>query len=158
MANQTFSAPLALIRSNGVTIGKMRNIRCTETQRRQMVKGIGKITDGESVITDWTGTLNCGAFTMDLRKSIIPGSTLRVAQTAQQWEDTVTLNDLGIQIVILRKVAKTVLASGMIVPDYVPFVTIESAFTTSEDFDITEGQVSGRNCSFEYTRPYIFPQ
>jgi hypothetical protein len=157
MANKVMSAPLAIIKSNGVAIGKMRNVRCSESTPYQMVKGIGKIRGGEPVLTDWKGTLNCGAFTMDLRQSIIPGAIPRVAQTPQQWEDAMILKDQGVQLVILRKVLKTQLPSGLVTVEYVPFVTIDNLFATREDWDITEGQVSGRNADFEYTDPILFP-
>ena len=158
MATRVMSAPLAIIKVNGVPVGKMRTIRCTENMPLQMVKGIGKITGGDPVRTDWRGTLNCGAFTMDLRTAIIPGAIPRIAQTAQQFEDTIVLDDTGIQIVILRKVAGTVLPSGLIQPNYEIFATIDAAFSTREDWDITEGQVSGRNADFEYRDPILFPQ
>ena len=48
MENQrTMTAPLAIIQVNGVTVGKMRNIRITEQIRRGSIRGIGRLNPDE---------------------------------------------------------------------------------------------------------------
>lgn len=157
MADKSMTAPLAVIKVNGVVIGKMKSIRCTETIRRGKVVGIGRVAASEMPVLDWSGTLNCGAFLIDLRNAVIPGSNLRQVQTVQQWEDTLVLRDDGVQIDILRKVTQTITAGGIYIPKLEVVASIKGAFMNRESFDISEGQISGRDCDFEYITPILFP-
>lgn len=157
MADKTLTAPIAVIKVGGVAVGKMKTIRCTETFRRQKVVGIGRLTAQEMPVLDWNGTLNCSFFMVELRTSPMAGAVRRVAQSVQQWEDMLTLNDQGIQIDILRKVVGSVQLSGIIVPKYEVFASIRGVFANREGWDITENQISGRDIDFDYTTPILFP-
>lgn len=157
MANKVFSGPLAIIRVQGVAVGKMKSIRCTESIRRAKVVGLGQLVASEYAPLDWSGTLNCGAFMIDLSKELFPGSLLRKVQTVQEWEDTLLLSNDGIQIDILRKVKDVLLPTGVIVPKLEVFASIKGAFLNRESFDISESQISGRDVDFEYSTPILFP-
>lgn len=157
MADRVMTAPLAIIKVNGVAVGKMKSIRCTENIRLQKVVGIGTLVASEYAPLDWTGTLNCGAFAIDLSREVIPGALLRRMNTVQEWEDTLLLNSNGVQIDILRKVKDTVLPSGVIVPKLEIFASIKGCFITRESFDISESQISGRDVDFDYSTPILFP-
>lgn len=158
MANdRVMSSPLAIIKVNGIAVGKMKSIRCTETIRRQKVVGIGTLIASEYAALDYNCTLNCGFFTIDLRKEVFTGALNRRVQSVQEFEDTIMLSNDGIQIDILRKVADTVTASGAIIPKLEVFASIKGAFINRESFDISEGQISGRDCDFDYTTPILFP-
>lgn len=157
MADKVMSAPLAIVKVNGVAVGKMKSIRCTENIRRIKVVGLGTLVASEYAATDWSGTLNCGFFMIDLRKSAIPGALLRTVSTVQEWEDTLLLSNDGVQIDILRKVEDHRDPSGVIVPRLETFASIKGCFISRESFDISEGQISGRDVDFEYTTPILFP-
>lgn len=157
MADKSMTAPLAVIKVNGVAIGKMKSIRCTETLRLGRVVGLGRLNPSELPPLDWTGSLNCGAFLIDLKQPVIPGSMNRVAQTVEQWQDTLTLDSDGVQIDILRKVFGSRNAQGIIIPNYEIVASIKGAFASRESFDVTESQISGRDVDFEYTTPFLFP-
>lgn len=157
MSDKVMSAPLAIIKVNGVAVGKMKSIRCTETIRRIKVVGIGSLVASEYVPTDWSGTLNCGFFMIDLRKSAIPNALLREMSTVQEWEDTLLLSNDGVQIDVLRKVFDHANPGGVIVPRLEVFASIKGCFISRESFDISEGQISGRDVDFEYTTPILFP-
>lgn len=157
MANKVLTSPLAIIRVNGMAVGKMKSIRCTESVRRTKVVGIGTLVASEYAPLDWSGTLNCAAFMIDLSKQLFPGSFLRNTQTVQEWEDTLLLSNDGIQIDILRKVKDIVSPTGVIVPKLEIFASIKGCFLNRESFDISEGQISGRDVDFEYSTPILFP-
>lgn len=155
---RVMTAPLAIIKSNGVAIGKMKSLRCTETIRRQKVTGLGRLTPSEYAPTDWEGNLNCGAYLISLKKSIIPGAILRRVQTVQEWEDTLVLSTDGVQVDIMRKVLESTAANGVKKPKIETFVSIKGAFANRESFDISEGQLGGRDADFNYSTPFLFPQ
>lgn len=157
--NRVFTAPLAIIKANGIAIGKMRTIQVSETIQRTRVQGLGRVTADELPVIGFTGNLTCALFMVDFRKEAIPNTLTRNLQNVQQWEDNMLLGVPNVQIDILRKVAQTidpvtgaVLASGLEI-----FASIRAIFANRESFDISDGQISGRNLDFEYLDPILFP-
>ena len=158
MASKTMSAPLAIIKKDGIPVGRMKNIRITETISRGSVIGLGKIEKSEAPVTGWNGTLQCGFYLIDFKNESINGSLLRKLQTTEEFANTLLLNEDGLTLDILKKEKDFTQANGVIVPKLTTFASIKGLFITSEGFDITEQQISGRDQSFEYLTPIIFPQ
>ena len=156
MADKVMTAPLGIIKVNGLAIGKVRNLRCTESIRLGSVVGIGTLLSSEAPVLGWSGSASCGSFLIDFSKPVFPGSELRKVQTPQEWEDTILLSNYGIQIDILRKVKDVMLPTGVIVPKLEVFASIKGAFMQRESFDISEGQISGRDTEFEYLTPILY--
>lgn len=157
MATKSMTGPLAIVKVKGVAVGKMKSIRCTENVRYGKTVGLGRMNPDEMMPLDWSGTLNCSAFLIDLRLPIIPGALNRVAQTADQFFDTMLLNSDGVQIDIMRKIFGSQNAQGIVLPKFEIVVSIKALFGTRESFDISEGQISGRDIDFEYMTPFLFP-
>lgn len=68
MATKTFNAPLALIKFNGIVVGKMRDITLTESINRGTVRGIGALTPDDLPALAWDGSLNCGMYLIDFSR------------------------------------------------------------------------------------------
>jgi hypothetical protein len=159
MAQKTLTAPLAIIKVDGVAVGKMRNIRVTENTRRGRVSGIGQINPDELPALEWSGSLNCGAYMVDLSIPLIKDSLIRKAQTVEDFVNTVLLQEDGVQIDIMRRVKDTQDPNTKIIKTKLEtFASIKGCFSTREGFDISEGQIAGRDVDFEYTTPILFPQ
>jgi hypothetical protein len=162
-ANKVMTAPLAIIKVNGVAIGKMKNIRVSESIQRGKVTGLGQLTKDELPALSWEGTISCGFFCIDLKTSMIPGAINRAVQNVQEWADTVLLQEDGVQIDIMKKVKDPAgkkdsdFPGGVIKSKLVVFASIKQAFLNRENFDISEGQVSGRDVEMEYLEPILFP-
>lgn len=157
---RVLTAPLAVIKVGGVAIGKMKNIRVTENIRRGRVTGIGRLTPSEVPAIDWSGTLTAGFYsiTFNNQDQLIKKALLRNVNNLQEWVDTVLLQEEGIQIDIMKKVKDSIdPGTGIITPDYEVFASIRGGFATKEGFDISEGQISGRDVDFEYITPILFP-
>lgn len=160
MAQKVMTAPLAIIKVNGIAIGKMKNIRVTENIRRGRVQGIGELTASELPALEWSGTLNAGFYsiTFNNQDELIKTALLRNVNTLQEWVDTVLLQEDGLQIDVMKKVKDYQdTATGIIYPQLEVFASIRGAFSTKEGFDISEGQISGRDVDFEYITPILFP-
>ena len=160
MATKVMTAPLAIIKVDGVAIGKMKNIRVNENIRRGRVQGIGELTPQEVPALEWSGTLNAGFYsiTFNNQDQLIKTALLRNVSTLQEFVDTVILQEDGIQIDIMKKVKDYQdPATGIIYPLLEVFASIRGAFSTKEGFDINEGQISGRDVDFEYITPVLFP-
>lgn len=153
------TAPLAVIKKNGNIIGKMKNVRVTETIRRGRVSGIGELTPQELPALEWNGTLNCQFYLITVPDSGIPDANPRKYQAAaQEYIDHVLLDEDGVDITIYKKVdAGTVnSATGLINSKLEEFATISAAFIDREGFDITEGQISGKDQDFTYMNPILY--
>lgn len=155
---KTFTSPLALIKVNGVVIGKMRNLNVTETIRRGSVRGIGNLINEELPPLEWNGSFTCQAFTVAFSESLLPGALIRkTGNNVQAFIDNILLDDRGIDVTIFKKTKKQLnTTTGLYESQLVPFATIAACFIDRESFDISEGQISGRNQDFTYLTPILY--
>lgn len=156
MAEKVLTAPLAIIKVQGIPIGKMKNIRVTETLRRGRVSGIGQLTPDELPALEWTGTLTASFYNIDFRKSQIPNAIIRTVGTLTEWIDSVLLQENGVQVDIFKKVTDSVSPEGIITSRLDSYATIKELFLDREAFDLAEGQISGRDQDFTYKQPILF--
>lgn len=157
---RVFTAPLAVIQINSVTVGKMKNVRITENIRRGRVSGLGRLNPEELPALEWTGSLTCSSYTINfnLLANKLKLGTFRNAGTVEEWANAVLLQEAGLEIAILRKVkdGEIDMETGLVKTKYETFAKVAGAFATREGFDIQEGQISGRDTEFEYTEPILY--
>ena len=74
-----------------------------------------------------------------------------------------TLQEIGLKVDLIRKVSDIDNfppegrdANGIIQTIEEIFATIGQAFITSDGFDVTEGQISGHDSTFEYLDPITY--
>lgn len=164
MATRTLTAPIAVIKVNGVAVGKMKSIRLTETIRRGRVTGLGQLTPDELPALEWSGTLNCSFYNIDfkvlLNSDLNPAAAAiqRTVGTVDNFVDTILLKDLGVQVDLMRKIplAPPDPITGIILPAFEIFASIKGCFITREGMDVSEGQISGKDADFDYTTPIIY--
>lgn len=153
------TAPLGIIKVNGVTIGKMRNIRINENISRGRVQGVGALTLSELPALSYVGTLTCDSYNVTYKKSAIPDSLNTQVQTVQQFVDSVLLQEEGVEVQLFKKVPKVGQPrKGNIESTEDSIATIRNLFLDSKGMDISEGAISGKNQSFTFTEPIIYPQ
>lgn len=159
MAQKVLTAPLAIIKVDGVAVGKMKNIRIQENIRRGRVSGLGQLTPDELPALEWSGTLSCGFYNITFDKSQLPKAIIRKVNTLDEFVDTVLLQENGVQVDIMKKVSASPAdpVTGIIPSQLEIFASIKGAFITREGFDIQEGQISGKDADFEYTTPVLYP-
>jgi hypothetical protein len=152
---KTFTAPMAIIQVKDptgtfVTIGKMRSVRLTENINRGRVIGLGNLTAEEIPAVGYNCGLSCSAYTVDFKKALIAGSIDRAFSNPQDFVDKVLLQEDGVSVQILRRQRN---ADGTVSTPV--FLTINDLFMNSDSMDISEGQISGRDASFEYLTPVL---
>ena len=159
MAEKVMTAPLGVIKVDGVVIGKIKNIRVTENIRRGRTTGIGRLTPDELPALDWSGSCNCGfyAIKMNSQDILTKKGILRNVNSLDEFVNTVLLQEDGVQIDILKKIKDFQDENGIIHPQFQVYATIRGCFSTREGFDISEGQISGKDMDFEYKDPILFP-
>ena len=157
---RVMTAPLALIKINSVTVGKMKNSRITETIRRGRVTGIGVLTPSELPALEWQGSLSASSYTINFNKlaNVSALGTFRNAADVNAWANAILLQEAGLEICVLRKVKDGEIdpETGMVQAKYETFAKVNGAFASREGFDIQEGQISGRDTEFEYLEPILY--
>lgn len=161
---RVMTAALAVIKIKGEPVGRMRSIRVTETFRRGDVRGLGEILSQEKPIVGWDGTLTCSFYTIDLKRLGTVASAKwglnRQTGDLKTFVNTFILNEEGVEIYIYKKFAEvTDPTTGLVtsVGDG-DFCVIENAFPDSQNWDISEGSVSGTDANFTYLNPVMFEQ
>ena len=157
---RVMTAPLAIIKINSVTVGKMKNVRITETIRRGRVTGVGRLNPEELPALEWSGSLSCSSYTINfnLLANVSKLGTFRNAATVEGWANAILLQEAGLEISILRKVKDGEIdtETGLVKTKYETFAKVNAAFATREGFDVQEGQISGRDTDFEYLEPILY--
>lgn len=157
---KVMTAPLAIIQINSVTVGKMKNVRITETIRRGRVTGVGRLNPEELPALEWNGTMSCSSYTINFNNLLnkIKQGAYRNAATVEEWANAILLQEDGLEIAILRKVKDGAIdnETGLVKTKYETFAKTVGAFMTREGFDIQEGQISGRDTEFEYLEPILY--
>lgn len=157
MAEKVLTAPIAIVKVDGITVGKMRNITCTETFRRGRVSGLGELTPQELPATEWNGTMSCEFYEVDFRKTGIPEGIKRRAGSLQEFVDNVLLQEEGVDVTIFKKVQDGVdPQTGLLRSRLVKHATIKGCFIDREGLNVAEGQISSHNQDFTYVNPILF--
>ena len=163
-STRVMTAALAIIKIDGIAVGRMKNIRVTENFSRSNVVGLGNIVSQEKPIVGWSGTCSCSTYTIDLKRIGNVSSSKfglnREAGDANTFINSLLLNEKGIDICIYKKFAQTIdNVTGLVsaVGDG-EFCVIGNAFPNSQNFDIQEGSISGSDISFDYLNPILFDQ
>jgi len=155
------TAPLAIIIAGGQIIGKMKNIRVTENIQRGDVRGLGELLPKEKPALSWNGTLTCSFYTIDLVSTGLPQSVHRETGVVEEFVNSLLLQENGVDIYIYKKQATVSgidATTGLVTEiENGDFAVIFGAFTDSQSFDISEGQISGMDQSFTYLNPILLP-
>lgn len=165
--NKVITGAIAIIKVNGVAVGKMKDIRVNENFRRVRVgKGLGSIFADEFALVEWLGTVSCSFFEIDYAQSGVRNAVRRVfgssilSQIASgnnqvNFEDQHVLDEIGVDLDIYKKLTDVVDPTGIITPKTEPYATLGGMFIDSDNVSITEANIAGRDQSFSYLRPVI---
>lgn len=158
---KTLTAPLAIIEINGKAVGKIRNLRIQEQVQRGSVRGLGELLDVEKPIVGMQCTFNCSYALVDLKKmgTIDHPFLVRGVSSAQQFVDTLLLQDSGVNIHVYRKIPKTINDKNVVTEtDRDKVGVIYNAFMNSNSIDISDGQIAMSDLSGEYLTPILFQE
>jgi len=154
---KVLTAPLALIKVKGITVGKMKNLRITETYRRGRVSGIGELNASEVPALEFNGNISAEFYEIDFRKTGLPDAIKRTAGSVQEFVDNMLLQEDGIDVVVFKKTKDFIdPQTGLIKSKLKKHATINQAFIDREGLTISEGQISGHNQDFTYLTPMIY--
>jgi len=155
---QTVTGPIALVKSGNITIGKIRDIRATETYARAEVRGLGNLQAQEVPILSHSGTFSIDSFLVNLNSSGVRTLLNRNVVSPEQFINTVLLGEKGIDIYVYKKVPKAVDdTTGLVTEvDEEPIAILRRCFLDSTSFNISEGQVSTHSQTGRFLDPITF--
>jgi hypothetical protein len=156
--DKALTGAIAIIKRNGKAVGHMRDVTITETFNRAEVKQLGSILPLEKPVVGWSGSLSCGFYFIDLKKSGVPEAVIRQVQNNQQFENNLVLDGDGVQVDLYKRLQDIIdPETKKISPKEEPICTIRRALIESDNLTISEGGVSGKNQTFSYLDPLILP-
>jgi len=161
--NRVLTAPLAVITVGGNIVGKMRDVRISETFRRGRVLGLGDLTPQELPALEWQGTLSCSFYTIDWEQvSTLPGAILRDVTSLQSFIDSVLLQENGVDATLMKKIKTPgdpnppIPLPGTYTGIWTTVALVRGLFLEREGMDVTEASISGKNQEFQYMTPIWF--
>lgn len=158
MEDKVMTAVKAIIKVDGVAIGQMKSIRATENIQRGDVRGLGNMISQELPALGITCTFNCDFYCINLKRSGIPGLDPKSANSIEVYANSLMLGRKPVDVYIYKKDANV--TSGQLIVEEIEeedFAIIRDLHLESSSFDITEGQISGRNQSGRYLSPILLP-
>lgn len=168
MADKVLTGAIAIIKVNGVAVGKMKDISINEAIGRiDVTKGLGSIFSDEFAVIKWSGTISCSFWEVNYLKSGVKDairrafganilSQIAAGNNQENFEDQLVLDDVGVDVDIYKKLADVIDPNTKLIkPKAVPYATVRGMFIESDNVSISEGNVAGRNQSFRYLYPVI---
>ena len=155
---RTMTAPLAIIKNkDGISIGKIKNIKVSESYQRGNVTGLGVIVSSEKPILMINCTFTASSYFIDLTKfgsADNPFLTRVKGGSLADFLNTLLLQDMGVNLYLYRLGGTIDSTSKLgILGDPTLIGVIGNAFLESYSFDISEGQISGSELSGSYLEP-----
>lgn len=155
MAESVITGVLAIVKSAGLVIGKIKGVNVTENIQRTDVRGLGHLAAQERPAVAWNGTLRCDFILINLAESTIPNVLNRKVNTVDEFTNALTLGEVAVSVSVFKKIPDPADPINNLEK---PFAVIDNVLLTSDAWQINEGTISGRNMSFDYLTPIIFPQ
>lgn len=154
---KVLTAPLAIIKINSTTVGKIRNLRVQEQYQRGDVRGIGALISSEKPILGINCSFSASSYVISTKKlgTIDNPFIKRGVATQEQFVNTVLTQDNGVDIYIMKKGAKVIQDGVVTEATEENLFVIKNAFLTSQTFNIDEGQISGSDLQGEYLEPIL---
>jgi len=157
MANQVLTGALALIKSNGIVIGRTKSIQFSEEITRGQVVGLGELLRQEVPALGHRGTGSISSYAIDYETDGLPENFARKVESVQEFVDSLILNEEGVQLVIFKKVADFIDPTTKIVRSTPKvYATINKVFLNRKGMNINESQIAGVDQSFDFLEPIIF--
>lgn len=152
----TMTAPITIIKRNGVTQAFIRSFTINETYNLANVQGLGSLVDIEAPPVKIDCTASFDFYLTTFRDSAINDAIKRNALSFEDFVNEFILKD-GITIEIYKKVAAgTTNDQGLKNAEFELVGTIPKLFITGDSMNLSEGAVGGRTQTFKYLDPILY--
>lgn len=158
---------IAIIKSAGKVIGKIKSWRFSEQLNRGDVQGLGTIYSSEVPVLKYKGTLAVSQVAISFKNGVIPNAFRRnlsniasqaLGNKSASVEDQLVLDDTGLVIECYKKVADLIdPTTGLIRPKVTPFIICSPCFLEGTSLDISEASLAGMDQNFTVLNPPVYP-
>lgn len=157
MPAETFTAPLAIIKINNQSVGKIKQLSFTENIQRGEVIGLGELTLQEAPAVAIRCQFQAGAYMINLKKlGTIKDPFWPVdALDAKTLLNTILLGETPVTIHVYRKTAGAIDANGIVTSEGAMerIGIISDCYVNSRSWEISEGNLAGKQISGIYFTP-----
>ena len=113
MPNNVLTAPMALLKVNGLPLGFCRGIRVNENFQRGEVREIGSLFTKEIPVLSWSGSVSLTFYNVDFSISQLPDAIKREVQTIQEFSQYLLFQCSGVTLDLYRSYKDCQIVDGV---------------------------------------------
>ena len=155
-ATRTFSAPKAFIKINNQVAGFVRNLTFTENIQRANVQGLGSLTLQEAPAVSYTCQWSVGQYFISFNTPVFK-EMLKKFGTIEQIKNSLVLGDIAFDITVYSKTVTSTDGNSKLVTEVdntgQTIARLQGCLLNTQQFEISEGGISGYNVSGIYLEP-----
>lgn len=153
---RTFSAPKAFIKINNQVAGFVRNLTFSENIQRANVQGLGSLTLQEAPAVSYTCQWSVGQYFISFNTPVFK-EMLKKFGTIEQIKNSLVLGDIAFDITVYSKTATSTDGNSKLVTEVdntgQTIARLQGCLLNTQNFEISEGGISGYNVSGIYLEP-----
>ena len=155
-ATRTFSAPKAFIKINNQVAGFVRNLTFSENIQRANVQGLGSLTLQEAPAVSYTCQWSVGQYFISFNTPVFK-EMLKKFGTIEQIKNSLVLGDIAFDITVYAKTVTNKDENSKLVTEVEntgqTIARLQGCLLNTQNFEISEGGISGYNVSGIYLEP-----
>lgn len=155
-ATRTFSAPKAFIKINNQVAGFVRNLTFSENIQRANVQGLGSLTLQEAPAVSYTCQWSVGQYFISFNTPVFKEMVKKFG-TIEQIKNSLVLGDIAFDITVYSKTATATDGNSKLVTEVdntgQTIARLQGCLLNTQNFEISEGGISGYNVNGIYLEP-----
>ena len=153
---RTFSAPKAFVKINNQVAGFVRNLTFSENIQRANVQGLGSLTLQEAPAVSYTCQWSVGQYFISFNTPVFK-EMLKKFGTIEQIKNSLVLGDIAFDITVYSKMVANKDENSKLVTEVdntgQTIARLQGCLLNTQNFEISEGGISGYNVSGIYLEP-----
>ena len=153
---RTFTAPKAFIKIGNQVAGFVRNLTFSENIQRANVQGLGSLTLQEAPAVSYTCQWSVGQYFISFNTPVFK-EMLKKFGTIEQIKNSLVLGDIAFDITVYAKTVTSKDENSKLVTGTdntgQTIARLQGCLLNTQNFEISEGGISGYNVSGIYLEP-----
>ena len=153
---RTFTAPKAFVKINNQVAGFVRNLTFSENIQRANVQGLGSLTLQEAPAVSYTCQWSVGQYFISFNTPVFK-EMLKKFGTIEQIKNSLVLGDIAFDITVYAKTVSNKDENSKLVTEVdntgQTIARLQGCLLNTQNFEISEGGISGYNVSGIYLEP-----
>lgn len=153
---RTFTAPKAFVKINNQVAGFVRNLTFSENIQRANVQGLGSLTLQEAPAVSYTCQWSVSQYFISFNTPVFK-EMLKKFGTIEQIKNSLVLGDIAFDITVYAKAATSQDGNSKLVTEVdntgQTIARLQGCLLNTQNFEISEGGISGYNVNGIYLEP-----